>query len=180
MLERVSPRSVHAMTEFTVAVLTRAGMPEDTARTVARHMMWADRRGTETHGLVRLPAYVERIRRDTLDPRARPRVASRRGAALVIDGGNGFGHAAADFAMASALDAGKEAGVGTAVVRHSGHFGAAGSYAAMAARSGAIGIAMTNAAPLMAPTGGRERRVGNNPVAIAVPFGEFPSSWTSP
>ncbi|MBB4929525.1 LDH2 family malate/lactate/ureidoglycolate dehydrogenase [Lipingzhangella halophila] len=174
MPERVPPRSVTAMHDFSTEVLTAFGAGPATARAASRHMLWADRRGTETHGLVRLPAYIEKIRGGALDPHARPLVEPGNGATFTVDGGDGLGHPAADLAMASALGACKKNGVAAATVRNSGHFGAAGSYAEMAASAGAVGIAMTNAAPLMAPTGGKERRLGNNPVAIAVPFREFP------
>ncbi|QVQ53041.1 Ldh family oxidoreductase [Spiractinospora alimapuensis] len=174
MSQRVAPRSVAAMHSFVTTILRSHGAPPTTADPVARHMLWADRRGTETHGLVRLPAYVERVRRGTLDPTARPHVEARHGAVTTVDANHGFGHAAADYAMNHALERSRSDGVGVTTVRRSGHFGAAGAYAAMAATQGAVGIAMTNAAPLMAPTGGRERRVGNNPIAVAVPFSEFP------
>lgn len=174
MSQRVAPRTVAAMHSFVTTILRSVGAPQTTAEPVARHMLWADRRGTETHGLVRLPPYVERVRGGSLDPRARPSVEQQRGAVMTVDAEHGFGHAAADYAMNHALERSRVDGVGVATVRRSGHFGAAGAYAAMAAEQGAVGIAMTNAAPLMAPTGGRERRVGNNPIAVAVPFAEFP------
>ncbi len=174
MPQRVPPRTVTAMHDFTTELLAEFGVPTETARTASRHMLWADRRGTETHGLVRLPAYIDKIRGGALDPHAQPRVQTRNAAAITVDGGDGLGHPAADLAMTSAVAACKDNGVAAATVRNSGHFGAAGSYAQMAADAQAIGIAMTNAAPLMAPTGGARRRIGNNPIAIAVPFREFP------
>lgn len=174
MTDRAEPRSVAELTRFASDVLIRHGVPEQAAGTASAHMLWADRRGTETHGLVRLPHYVRRIRGGLLDANAEPSLQRCSPGALTVDGGNGLGHPPADLAMDEAVRAARRNGVAAATVRHSGHFGAAGSYAAMAARAGAVGVVMSNAAPLMAPTGGTERRVGNNPLAIAVPFGDSP------
>lgn len=173
-MERAAPLSVETIVDFASTILVKNGVPERSARTTAEHMIWADARGTETHGLVRLPHYVRRIQEGLLDPKAEPHVDRRSKAAYLVDGGNGLGHPAADVAMRQALRGAGEHGIAMSTVRNSGHFGAAGAYSAMAAEQGRIGIVMSNAAALMAPVGGTERLVGNNPVSIAVPFGEFP------
>lgn len=173
-MERTAPRAVDELARFTREVLVEYEVPEQQAMITAEHMLWADIRGTETHGLVRLPHYVRRIKSGLLDPKAEPEVRRTLPAAVAVDGGNGLGHPPAHRAMREAIDGSHRHGIAVATVRNSGHFGAAGTYSAMAADEGVIGIMMSNAAALMAPTGGAEKRVGNNPLSIAVPFGEFP------
>lgn len=173
-MERTAPRAVHELVRFTSNLLVEHDVPETQATTTAEHMLWADIRGTETHGLVRLPHYIRRMNAGLLDATAEPEVQRMLPAVTAVDGGNGLGHPPAHRAMREAIDGAHQHGVAVATVRNSGHFGAAGTYSAMAAEEGVIGIVMSNAAALMAPTGGAEKRVGNNPMSIAVPFGEFP------
>src|SRR5699024_5159180 len=173
-MERTSPRAVEELVGFTSNLLIEHGVPEHQAQVTAQHMLWADIRGTETHGLVRLPHYIRRMKSGLLDPKAEPEVKPVMPAAVSVDGGNGLGHPPAHQAMREAIDRSRQYGAAVATVRNSGHFGAAGAYSAMAAEEGVIGIVLSNAAALMAPTGGTEKRVGNNPMSIAVPFGEFP------
>lgn len=150
-------------------------VPEAASRTAARHLVEADLRGVETHGLVRLPLYVNRIRAGYLNAKAEPEIVEDGPATAVVDGHHGLGQVNGDFAMRLAVEKAREIGVGAVAVRNSSHFGAAASYAILAADSGCLGLATTNSAPLLAPVGGLERRVGNNPLAIAAPSGEgFP------
>lgn len=159
----------------TAALFEAVGMPRESSRSAAGHMVLADLRGVETHGLVRLPLYVNRLRAGELEARAVPEIIEDGPATAVVDGGHGLGQVNSDFAMREAVSKAKQNGVGVVTVRHSSHFGAAASYAAMATESDCIGIATTNVAPLMPPVGGTERRVGNNPLAIAAPSREgFP------
>jgi LDH2 family malate/lactate/ureidoglycolate dehydrogenase len=164
-----------AAEDIAATLLEKVGVSERHAYLTAKHMVLADLRGVDTHGLVRLPFYVHRVRAGDLEANATPRIAEQGPATAVVDGEHGLGQVNSDFAMNWAVSKAKEFGIGAVAVRHSSHFGTAASYAAMATESDCIGISATNAPPLLAPIGGTERRIGNNPLSIAVPNKEgFP------
>lgn len=151
-------------------ILETAGVRTDNAETTARHLVLADLRGVHTHGLVRLPVYVPRLKSGATRADAEPEIVVDNGSTVVVDGHHGLGQVTSEFAMRRAIERATELGVGTVAVRHSEHFGAAGGYTMLAAEAGMIGISMTNTNPHIAPTGGLARRVGNNPLSIGVPF----------
>lgn len=126
-------------------------------------------RGVHSHGVLRVPDYVGKLIREGVDPTGRPSVASRRGGALRIDGGNTMGQIGGTFAMDAAILAARETGIAFAALGNSNHCGAMDWYTMRAARAGMIGLAGTNAIPTMAPLGGTERIVGINPLSAALP-----------
>jgi LDH2 family malate/lactate/ureidoglycolate dehydrogenase len=144
------------------------------AALLADSLVAADLRGIHSHGLLRVPEYVEKLLRGGVDPKGRPFVVSDRAAALVIDGGNSMGQIGSYFAMRAAIDRARTLNVAVAAVRGSNHCGAMFYYAIQAMREGMIGIATTTALPTMAPWGGREKIVGINPLAVAIPSGAEP------
>ncbi len=154
------------------AIFGACGMRDHDANALARSLVAADLRGIHSHGVMRVPDYVKRLTSGGVDPRGTPRIASDRGGALVVDGGNSMGQIAASFAMAQAIMRAKSANVAVAVVGNSNHCGAMDQYALMASRVNMIGLATTNALPTMAPWGGIDRILGINPLAIALPAGE--------
>ncbi len=174
----VSPAEVRveaaALQAFVAAVLARAGLPEDGAAQVADSLVEADLRGVHSHGVIRLGVYLRRLEAGLINPR--PRIELRRvaPAALVVDGDHGMGAVVGDAAMAACLAAARESGVAAATVRRANHFGIAARYAMAALPHGMIGLASCNAAPRMAPTGGRDPLLGTNPFAIAIPAGQRP------
>ncbi|MFQ5955431.1 MAG: Ldh family oxidoreductase [Kiloniellales bacterium] len=147
--------------------------PEDAAR-LADTLVTADLRGIHSHGVMRVPSYVDKLVKEGVDPRGRPAVVCERGSALVIDGNNAMGQIGVCFAMRQAIARAREASVALAAVKNSNHCGAMDYYTLMAVREDMIGIAMTNALPTMAPIGGVERIVGLNPLSIAIPAGDEP------
>ena len=158
-----------ALEAFAEEVLVRAGLPTDDARTVAPLIVRADLRGIETHGLVRLPMYADRIRSGGIAPGAPMQFVRSSGATALLDAAGGMGHLAGHRAMGRALELASSVGVGVVGVRGSGHFGATDAYAMYAPPRGMIGIVTTNAPPAMAPTGGLTPLFGTNPWAMAVP-----------
>jgi LDH2 family malate/lactate/ureidoglycolate dehydrogenase len=154
------------------AIFGACGMAAADAALLADSLVRSDLRGVHSHGVLRVPDYVRKLTVEGVDPRGRPRVVSRRGGAIVVDGGNAMGQIAASFAMRRAIDAARETGLAFAAVRGSNHCGALDWYAMMALEAGMIGIAGTNALPTMAPWGGAEKIVGINPLAVAMPAGE--------
>ena len=115
------------------------------------------------------PMYIERLTLGSISLAQNAAVAQDEGAAMVLDAGHMLGHLAAAQAMDMAIAKARRFGVGVVAVRRGFHFGVAGRYAAQAARAGCIGVAMCNTRPMMAPPGGLEPVVGNNPLAIAAP-----------
>jgi LDH2 family malate/lactate/ureidoglycolate dehydrogenase len=151
------------------AVFERCEMAPDDARLLADTLVAADLRGVHSHGVLRVPEYVKKLREDGVDPRGRPQIVRDAGAALVIDGGNSMGQIGAAFAMRAAVERAKTTGLAAAAVRGSNHCGAMAYYAMMALPSNMIGLATTNALPTMAPWGGLDKIVGINPLGVAIP-----------
>src|SRR5256712_13670030 len=104
-------------------------------------------------------------------PRAAGRIVKQTRATALLDGANGFGQVVARQGMQIAIRKARQTAVGFVGVRNSNHFGIAGYYSMMALKAGMIGIASTNAAPLVVPTFGRTAILGTNPISVAVPAG---------
>jgi LDH2 family malate/lactate/ureidoglycolate dehydrogenase len=136
---------------------------------VAEILVRASLRGVDSHGVVRLPQYVDNLLTGRVTARPAMSWVVELGAIAVLDAGNGMGHVAATRAMGRAIEQASLLGVGAVGVRNSSHFGPAGEYPLLAAGSGLIGLAWTNGPPVMAPWGGREALLSNNPIAIGVP-----------
>ena len=135
-------------------------------------LVWADRVGRRGHGVYRLPIYAQRLQAGAYATPCRTEFVRTSAATGTVDGRNGFGHLVADDAMRHAMMLAGEAGVGLVTVHaRSNHFGAAGYFANIAAESGCIGIAMSNAWPKVAGQGGTTPLLGTNPLAVAVPRG---------
>jgi LDH2 family malate/lactate/ureidoglycolate dehydrogenase len=165
---RVRPE---ALRSFAEALLRTHRVPQPPAAMVADALVLADMRGVASHGVMRLPIYLERLRRGAMAPDATPAVVRETSATAVLDARNGLGIPAAAEAMKRAIAKAQDVGAAWVAVRGSNHFGMAAYFALMAAHQGMIGLAMSNAVPGMAPFGGVERSVGTNPIAVAVPAG---------
>lgn len=139
------------LTRFTAAVFERAGLAAEAAAISAEVLVAADLHGIESHGLPRLPWYLEMIAAGAIDVDATPVIEQETAATMVIDARNGFGPPAAAWAMRYCLDKALETGVAFVTVRNSNHFGIAGYYAMMGLDRGLAGIAMTNASPQIVP-----------------------------
>ncbi len=155
-------------------IFAACGMSDADAALLAGSLVAADQRGIHSHGTLRVPEYVDKLMVQGVNPRGRPRVASDRGGALVVDADNAMGQIAADFAMRQAIARARETHVAIAAVRGSNHCGAMDRWACLALPHDMIGVAMTNALPTMAPWGGTEKIVGINPLAVAIPAWEEP------
>ena len=147
--------------------------PED-AQLAAENLVFANLRGVDSHGVIRMKVYADRLRAGGFKPGVRPRVVAEQDSSALLDAEHGMGQAAAMAAMNLAIDKAGRTGLALVSVKNSNHFGASAFYAMRALDHGMIGLAATNAGPTMAPSGGREGRLGNNAMAIAVPAGRFP------
>ena len=166
-----------ALRRFVLDVLARYDVPPVDAGLVADCLLRADLRGVHTHGLVRLPPYVERLETGLVVARPELRVERPTLWSRVVDGGNGLGAVVASCAMQAALEAARSFGIGAATARRSNHFGAAAIYALQAVEHDCIGIALTPASRSLAPYGSRAPLLGTNPIAVAVPAGPDRAPW---
>jgi LDH2 family malate/lactate/ureidoglycolate dehydrogenase len=154
-----------------VAALLRGwGMAGEHAAITAEHLLYADLHGIDSHGCAMIPEYHKGMAANRLTMTPTVSIVREGPTTALVDGGGGLGHVPADFAMRLAIIKCREAGVGVVTVRNSGHYGSAGSYAAMASAVGLVGIATTNCrTPAVVPTRGVEAMLGTNPIACAAP-----------
>lgn len=151
------------------------GVDNQASDLIGDTLVQADLWGHQSHGVMRIFWYAERLRSGAIDGNALPVCDSRLGAIATMDGRGGLGQVVAHDAMTKAISMSKTHGIGAVAVRNSGHFGTAMYFTKMAARAGCIGFISTNASPAMAPWGGTERRLGTNPWSWAAPAGKYPS-----
>ena len=157
------------------AILSAWGMPEDNAEVTADILGWADLHGVDSHGVSMLPGYDRLRRSGRANMAARPRILKETAVSALVDGDGGLGHVPARFAMQVAIDKAKQSGMAIAAVRNSAHFGATGYYTLMAAKEGLIGMACTGASSVqVAPTFGREAKLGTDPWSFAAPTADGP------
>ncbi len=164
-----------ALAAFIARAVAAAGLPADDGQTLAGLMVEADLRGSDTHGVIRLPLYVRRIRAGGINATPDIRVVSDRPSAALIDGDNGMGHLVMRRAAHLAIDKAKATGIGWVGARMSNHAGPAALYVTMPLRHDMIGlyfaVGSNNHLP---PWGGSESLLGTNPLAVAVPAGDEP------
>ena len=156
---------------FSATVLRAVGVPGDDAELVAGSLVQADLWGHGSHGVMRLPWYVERIRSGAMTPVTEPEWVSDSGPVAVLDGRDGVGQVVAAIAAREAIRRAREHGIAAVGVRNSNHFGTAAYFTRMAPPQDCVALLTTNASPAMAPWGGRHKAVGTNPWSIAAPAG---------
>ena len=149
--------------------LAGLGLARADATQVARILVLGDLFGHATHGVMRLESYGERIDAGAISARAQPRIEAAAPAIAKVDGNGAIGPLAGMRALEAAMERARELGVGLALVRNGNHFGAIAPYCYHAAAEGFATVIGSNASTTVAPTGGREERLGNNPLGIGVP-----------
>jgi len=160
--------------DFTQSVFEKMGLPAEEAYQAADVLLRAELRNIPTHGLMRLPEYVSLWQKKRITVTPEFTVMHETPSTALVDGGKGLGLVTAPKAMDMAIEKAKAAGTGWVAVRNSYHFGIAGYYAMKALEHNMIGIAMTNANPLVAPTYSKHGMLGTNPIAVAIPAGKEP------
>ena len=155
--------------DFTAELFQCMGCPEDQAITAADCLNQADLRGVDSHGVARLSGYVRLWELKRLNASPEMKIIHETPSTAVLDGDLGLGLVTAPFAMKLAIEKAKIAGTGWVAVQNSNHYGIAGYHAMMALEHDMIGISMTNASPLVAPTFSKSRFLGTNPIAVAIP-----------
>ncbi|MEH0157750.1 Ldh family oxidoreductase [Limibacter armeniacum] len=151
------------------------GCSEQDAQTAATVLVSADTRGIDSHGVARLIGYVRLWEAGRINPKPNIRIVHETPSTAVIDGDAGLGLVVGPKTMQIIMEKAENVGTGWASVKNSNHFGIAGYHAMMGLQKDMIGIAMTNASPLVAPTFSKERMLGTNPIAVAIPANEQPA-----
>jgi L-2-hydroxycarboxylate dehydrogenase (NAD+) len=159
---------------FTKNVFISIGCSDGHAELAATGLLRADLRGIDSHGIARLTGYVRLWEAKRANSQPDIQIVHETLSTGVVDGGGGLGLVVAPFAMDLAIRKAKAVGSGWIAVRNSNHFGIAAQHAMKALEEDMIGIVMTNASALVAPTFSVERLLGTNPVCVAVPAGAEP------
>lgn len=160
-----------ALNVFCTRVFEKFGVPGEDAGIAADALVAANLRGVDTHGVMRMTFYTAKLREGFISPKVDLHPLSEMPATALIDGRNGIGQVVAYRAMETAIRKARTSGVSYVAVRNSNHFGTCAHYAMMALSQEMIGIVATNGQAHLAPTGGAEKLLGNNPWSIAVPAG---------
>jgi L-2-hydroxycarboxylate dehydrogenase (NAD+) len=166
--------SYSELSRFTQSVFKAMGCSDSDADNATRVLLSADLRGIDSHGIARLVGYVRLWEAKRINATPKIRIVHESPSTAVVDGDAGLGLVVAPFAMQVAINKAKTAGTGWVSVRNSNHYGIAGYHAMMALEHDMIGMSMTNASALVAPTFSIERMLGTNPIAVAIPSGKQP------
>jgi LDH2 family malate/lactate/ureidoglycolate dehydrogenase len=153
----------------------KVGVPEGEAAIVADLLVRSDLRGVETHGVTRLPIYIQRLQKGYVRTVCQMTKVKEKGPVVYLDAHGSMGHISASKGMEMAIAKAEEFGIGFVSVKDSGHFGVAGLFPMMALKKDFIGNVVSNSAPMMFPWGGKERIIGNNPLAYAFPTAKYPA-----
>src|SRR5262252_10916132 len=154
------------------ALFVAAGTPPAEAEIVMRHVVAANLAGHDSHGVIQVPTYIERIKLGHIVPGAPWKIVQESPTTTVVDGHWGFGYVVNERAERPTTDKARSVNVAAATVFRQGHIGRLSSYTQMAAAAGMIGLVTADSgrsAKAVAPFGGREARLGTNPISIAIP-----------
>jgi len=167
--------SYQALFDFAHAIFLKIGCPKEDALVATRVLLSADMRGIDSHGIARLIGYVRLWEAGRVNSLPQVSMVHETPSTATVDGDRGLGLVVAPYAMELAIKKAKEVGTGWVAVKNSNHFGIAGVHAMMALEEDMIGIALTNASALVAPTFSKERMLGTNPIAVAIPAKNQPA-----
>jgi LDH2 family malate/lactate/ureidoglycolate dehydrogenase len=156
---------------FTKKVFLATEMSETDAQKAAEVLSAADLRGIDSHGVARLSGYIRLWKAKRVNPNAEPKVVYETPSTATLDADEALGLISADKAMDIAIAKAKKVGSGWVAIQNSNHFGIAGYHAMKALEHDMIGMALTNASPLVSPTHSKERLLGTNPICFAIPAG---------
>jgi len=163
--------------KFCLSCFRKIGLSDEHAKIISDTLIQANLRGVDSHGITRLPGYIERARKGFIEYSEKIKIDSKNLCISTIDAENNFGQIVAYYGMEEAIRKAnqKETGIGFVGISHTNHIGMAAYYALMAAKQGMVGIVMSNSPATVAPWGGAQPILGTNPIAIAIPAGkEYP------
>lgn len=166
--------SVDQLKAFTKNTFLAMGCPPEDADLATTVLIQADLRGIDSHGIARLIGYVRLWEAERVNPKPNIKIVHETPSTAVVDGDRGLGLVVAPKAMEIAMEKADKVGTGWVSVKNSNHFGIAGYHAMMALERDMVGMAMTNASPLVAPTFATEKMLGTNPIAVSIPSKDQP------
>lgn len=154
---------------FAKKIFMAIGHNEELATSAADVLISADLRGVDSHGIARLKGYVRLWEVNRINAKPDIKIVHETPSTATIDADAALGLISGPKAMQVAIDKARQVGTGWVSVKNSNHYGIAGFHSMMALEEDMIGISMTNASPLVAPTFGKERMLGTNPISVAIP-----------
>jgi len=164
-----------ALLDFVTALFEKTGLSPENAAFFAKSMVDINLWGIDSHGVLRVPIYVKRLKSRACNPQPNIKTIKSAITLEVLDGDDGPGQIVGYAAMKRAIELAKTYNIGMVGAIRSNHFGAAGTFTRMAAAEGMLGVAMTNVVQNVVAPGGSKPIIGNNPFSIAIPtYGEFP------
>lgn len=169
--------AVDGLTAYVESILRGLDARPGDARRVAESLVASDRAGHASHGVRQLPYYAGQIRAGEIDVTSEIEVVDDQGALIVLDGHHGFGHVRAFEATRLAVERARRARVAAVGLRHANHIGRLGEYTELVAEGGQLAILLATcegSGQQLAPFGGLDRRLTNNPISFAAPGDEHP------
>ncbi|MCK4235139.1 Ldh family oxidoreductase [candidate division WOR-3 bacterium] len=160
---------VDVLRKFTEDIFIKLGVPEEDAKITVDVLLAANRRGINSHGVARLKRYVGYIKDNKMTPKTELSIIKETPVSILASANNGIGQVAGYKTMNMVINKAKENGLCFATVKESNHYGIAGYYSMMALKYDLLGISLTNSAPLVLPTFGKQAILGTNPLSIAAP-----------
>lgn len=157
--------------EFTAEVFEKVGLPSADAETEAEVLVWANLRGTDSHGVLRIPSYVSLVERGVANPTPDIKVVRDTPAMTLLDADGAFGPVVTTQAVERAIAKARQVGIGWVLIRGTMHQGAIGYYSLKVAEQGMVGMISVSHGPCMAPFGAKVRGLHNSPISLAVPAG---------
>ncbi|MFZ4453731.1 Ldh family oxidoreductase [Salibacterium aidingense] len=162
----------HELEEFVNQIFLAVGLDKEQASIIANHLVLADLRGMDSHGVSRVETYVKRFENGLINKKLDAKTECETVSSMLINGMNGSGIVLATKGIEAAVRKAKDTGVAIVGINNSEHCGMLGAYTMYAAENDCIALATTNSPPNMAPWGGRERFFGTNPFSYGIPTGE--------
>lgn len=164
-------KSTQALQELGIAIFKAAGATTENAEGVTSSLISANLTGHDSHGVMRIPSYIEEINNGRLQPAATPKITQEKSATAIVDGASTFGQLGARLTAQTAARKAREVGLGSAALYRANHTGRIGEWAELGASQGMITLVTAAGVFLrmVAPFGGRDKALGTNPIAWAVP-----------
>ena len=160
--------------QFTKSIFIKIGCSDVDATLATNVLIQADLRGIDSHGVARLTGYIRLYESGRINTKPNIAIVREKTSIFALNGDSGLGLVVAPRAMEIAIEKTHLHGSGFGSVKNSNHFGIAAYHAMMALEHNFIGMSMTNASPLVAPTNSKERMLGTNPICYAIPAGKYP------
>jgi LDH2 family malate/lactate/ureidoglycolate dehydrogenase len=165
--------SFQDLSQFCKNAYVGVGVPDEEASIVSSLLARSDLRGVASHGVMRLPIYIERLEKNYVRKVCQFELLRKKGATAYVTANGSMGHLVSYKSMQLAIELAQKHGIGWVTVKDSGHFGVTGLFPMMALEEAMIGYVCSNSAPMMAPFGGKKRIIGNNPLSYAFPTDKY-------